>query len=110
RPASSKSSGKSARTAIGRRAPASASPSSTASSSCSAARSTSNPSRATAPPAVEAGVEPAHVLPRVLVVEADRDAFNALAEALEEEGMLPVRARHGEEALRMAREVHPAVV
>ncbi len=52
----------------------------------------------------------AHVRPRVLVVEADREAFAALAEALDADGMLPVRARHGEEALRMAREVRPAVV
>jgi len=49
------------------------------------------------------------VRPRILVVEADREAFALLAEALDADGMLPVRARHGEEALRMAREVHPSV-
>jgi DNA-binding response OmpR family regulator len=54
--------------------------------------------------------EHAVVRPRVLLVEADREAFAALAETLDADGMLPVRARHGEEALRMAREVRPAVV
>lgn len=53
--------------------------------------------------------EEAAVRPRILVVEADREAFTLLAEELDQHGMLPVRARHGEEALRMAREVHPSV-
>ncbi|HXT21806.1 MAG TPA: ATP-binding protein, partial [Thermoanaerobaculia bacterium] len=64
--------------------------------------------KASAP--ADALVEEAAVRPRILVVEADREAFALLAEALDQEGMLPVRARHGEEALRMAREVHPSVV
>ena len=106
-------------------APASASPSSTASCSCSAARSTSTPSpeqgaafrvllpregsgRVTAP--ADEPAEEGAVRPRILVVEADREAFAVLAEALDADGMLPVRARHGEEALRMSREVHPAMV
>jgi signal transduction histidine kinase/ligand-binding sensor domain-containing protein/DNA-binding response OmpR family regulator len=60
------------------------------------------------PALAEPPVEEA-VRPRILVVEADREGFALLAEALDADGMLPVRARHGEEALRMAREVHPAV-
>ena len=48
--------------------------------------------------------------PRVLVVADDRVAFAALAGAIEEGGFLPVRARDGEEALRISREVHPSVV
>ena len=67
-------------------------------------------SRGPATLADDAAAGEQHVRPRVLVVEADREAFAALAEALDADGMLPVRARHGEEALRMAREVRPSVV
>jgi DNA-binding response OmpR family regulator len=45
-----------------------------------------------------------------LVIEDDRRSFTALAELLDAEGFLAVRARHGEEALRMAKEIRPAVV
>ena len=59
-------------------------------------------------PGAEAEPHPAR--PRVLVVEDDRVAFATLAAALEDGGFLPVRARDGEEALRVSREVHPSVV
>jgi signal transduction histidine kinase/DNA-binding response OmpR family regulator/ligand-binding sensor domain-containing protein len=53
---------------------------------------------------------PEGVRHRVLVVEDDREAFTALAGVLEEEGFLAVRAHTGEEALRMAKEIRPALV
>jgi len=47
---------------------------------------------------------------RVLVVEDDAHAYELLAAALASAGYLAVRARHGEEALRLARETHPLAV
>ncbi len=47
---------------------------------------------------------------RVLVVEDDAHAYELLAAALASAGYLAVRARHGEEALRLARETHPMAV
>ncbi|HET7435531.1 MAG TPA: response regulator [Thermoanaerobaculia bacterium] len=47
---------------------------------------------------------------RVLVVEDDVNAFNLISSALGSAGFLAVRARHGEEALRLARESRPAAV
>jgi signal transduction histidine kinase/ligand-binding sensor domain-containing protein/DNA-binding response OmpR family regulator len=62
------------------------------------------------PPSGDLGLEPAPVRPRVLVIEDDRATFTSLAAILEDAGFLPVRARDGEEAVRVGREVHPAVV
>jgi len=47
---------------------------------------------------------------RVLVVEDDANAYDLIASALGSAGYLSIRARHGEEALKIAREAHPAVV
>ncbi len=47
---------------------------------------------------------------RVLVVEDDANAFELIASALASAEYLPVRARHGEEALRLAREIHPVAI
>jgi len=47
---------------------------------------------------------------RVLVVEDDPHAYDLIAAALGSAGYLSVRARHGEEALKMARESRPAAV
>ena len=47
---------------------------------------------------------------RVLVVEDDIVAYQALGEHLREAGYLPIRARHGKEALEMARSLRPAAV
>jgi len=47
---------------------------------------------------------------RVLIVEDDAHAYELLAAALASAGYLAVRARHGEEALRLARETHPMAV
>jgi signal transduction histidine kinase/CheY-like chemotaxis protein len=46
----------------------------------------------------------------VLVVEDDQAAYDSIASTLQSAGFLPIRARHGDEALRIAREVHPAAV
>jgi len=46
----------------------------------------------------------------VLVVEDDADAYELIASALGSAGFLPIRARHGDEAIRIARETHPAAV
>ncbi|HUR83456.1 MAG TPA: response regulator [Thermoanaerobaculia bacterium] len=48
--------------------------------------------------------------PRVLVVEDDGNAYELIASALGSAGFLPIRARHGDEALRMARDARPAAV
>ena len=45
-----------------------------------------------------------------LVVEDDQESFIFLARVLEEEGLLPVRSRRGEEARFMAKELHPSLV
>ena len=47
---------------------------------------------------------------RVLVVEDDANAYDLIASALGSAGFLSVRARHGDEALRMARESKPIAV
>jgi signal transduction histidine kinase/CheY-like chemotaxis protein len=47
---------------------------------------------------------------RVLVVEDDGHAYELLAAALASAGYLAIRARHGEEAIRLARETHPIAI
>ena len=47
---------------------------------------------------------------RVLVVEDDAHAYDLIATALNSAGYLSVRARHGDEAIRLAREVRPIAV
>jgi signal transduction histidine kinase/CheY-like chemotaxis protein len=47
---------------------------------------------------------------RVLVVEDDANAYELIASALQSAGFIPVRAHHGEEAIRIARESPPAAV
>jgi signal transduction histidine kinase/DNA-binding response OmpR family regulator len=58
--------------------------------------------------------EPYAALPaagaRVLVVEDDPHAFDLIASALNAAGYLAIRARHGEEAIRIAREMRPLAV
>jgi signal transduction histidine kinase/DNA-binding response OmpR family regulator len=49
-------------------------------------------------------------LDRVLVVEDDAHAYELIASALGAAGYDAVRARHGEEALKLARESHPIAV
>jgi signal transduction histidine kinase/DNA-binding response OmpR family regulator len=46
----------------------------------------------------------------VLVVEDDANAYELIASALQSAGFLSIRARHGDEALRLARELHPIAV
>jgi signal transduction histidine kinase/CheY-like chemotaxis protein len=50
------------------------------------------------------------VADRVLVVEDDANAYDLIASALSSAGFLCLRARHGEEALRLAREAQPVAV
>jgi len=52
----------------------------------------------------------AHESERVLVVEDDAHAYDLISAALGSAGFLALRARHGEEALRMARESRPIAV
>ena len=47
---------------------------------------------------------------RVLVVEDDSNAYELIASALTSAGYPPTRARHGDEALRLARDAQPAAV
>ena len=47
---------------------------------------------------------------RVLVVEDDPQAYALISSALGSAGYLSIRARHGEEALHLAREMHPIAV
>ncbi len=47
---------------------------------------------------------------RVLVVEDDAQAYELIASALTSAGYLSIRARHGEEAVRLAREARPCAV
>jgi CheY-like chemotaxis protein/anti-sigma regulatory factor (Ser/Thr protein kinase) len=47
---------------------------------------------------------------RVLVVEDDVHAYDLIATALNSAGYLSVRARHGDEAIRLAREARPIAV
>jgi signal transduction histidine kinase/DNA-binding response OmpR family regulator len=47
---------------------------------------------------------------RVLVVEDDAHAYELLTAALASAGYLAIRARHGEEAIRLARETHPIAI
>jgi signal transduction histidine kinase/DNA-binding response OmpR family regulator len=59
---------------------------------------------------VSRGPEEDSRAPRVLVVEDDPNAYELIASALSSAGFLPIRARHGDEALRLARDTHPAAV
>jgi CheY-like chemotaxis protein len=61
-------------------------------------------------PELEEAIEGGRPAERVLVVEDDAHAYELLAAALASAGYLAVRARHGEEALRLARETHPMAV
>jgi len=57
--------------------------------------------------------EPAGPLPqtyRILVVEDEPDLLDAVFFALKKEGMRPIRATNGEEALRLAKEERPDLV
>ncbi|MGZ5474683.1 MAG: response regulator, partial [Thermoanaerobaculia bacterium] len=47
---------------------------------------------------------------RVLVVEDDANAYDLIASALGSAGYLAIRARHGDEALRLAKDSRPAAV
>jgi signal transduction histidine kinase/DNA-binding response OmpR family regulator len=47
---------------------------------------------------------------RVLVVEDDAHAYELISSALSSAGFLSIRARHGEEAIRLARESRPIAV
>ncbi|HEX2060672.1 MAG TPA: response regulator [Thermoanaerobaculia bacterium] len=47
---------------------------------------------------------------RVLVVEDDPHAYELISSALGSAGFLPIRARHGDEALRLAKEWQPIAV
>ena len=56
-------------------------------------------------------VTPAHTRnARVLVVEDDPNAYELIASALGSAGYLAVRARHGDEVLRIARESQPVAI
>src|SRR5204863_17601 len=55
----------------------------------------------------ESALVPAGGSDRVLVVEDDANAYDLIAAALGSAGYLSVRARHGEEALRVARDSTP---
>ncbi|HEX8411263.1 MAG TPA: response regulator [Thermoanaerobaculia bacterium] len=48
--------------------------------------------------------------PRVLVVEDDANAYELIASALGSAGYIAVRARHGDEAIRLAKESNPIAV
>jgi signal transduction histidine kinase/DNA-binding response OmpR family regulator len=63
------------------------------------------------PEAVPPAVTPAPVEERmVLVIDDDPDALDLIGRTLERAGMRVVTAREGEEALRLARELHPAAI
>ncbi len=47
---------------------------------------------------------------RVLIVEDDPNAYELIASAISSAGFLPVRAHHGDEAIRLAKECHPVAV
>jgi len=53
---------------------------------------------------------PAERAERVLVVEDDAHAYELISTALGSAGYLSVRARHGDEAIRLAREARPIAV
>jgi signal transduction histidine kinase/DNA-binding response OmpR family regulator len=55
-------------------------------------------------------VSPKQRSSRVLVVEDDPNAYELIASALGSAGFMSIRARHGDEAVRIARESHPAAV
>jgi signal transduction histidine kinase/CheY-like chemotaxis protein len=54
--------------------------------------------------------EPVTLTPRVLVVEDDPNAYELIASALASAGFLPIRAHHGDEAIRLAKDSRPAAV
>jgi signal transduction histidine kinase/CheY-like chemotaxis protein len=62
--------------------------------------------RAPSPPAPP----PADSRHRIVVVEDDPTAYETLSRDLAAAGYLPVRARHGEEALSLVRKTHPSAV
>jgi signal transduction histidine kinase/CheY-like chemotaxis protein len=47
---------------------------------------------------------------RVLVVEDDAHAYELISTALSSEGYVSIRARHGDEAIRLAREARPIAI
>ncbi|MEA2462295.1 MAG: hypothetical protein QOJ98_42, partial [Acidobacteriota bacterium] len=54
--------------------------------------------------------EPQLEAARVLVIEDDANAFELIATALGSAGFFAIRARHGDEALRLARESKPVAI
>ena len=60
--------------------------------------------------AAEINEEALRASDRILVVEDDANAYDLIASALGSAGYLAIRARHGEEALKLARDSHPAAV
>jgi signal transduction histidine kinase/DNA-binding response OmpR family regulator len=67
-------------------------------------------SRAAVVSRVPEAVSPQQHGSRVLVVEDDPNAYELIASALGSAGFMSIRARHGDEAVRIARESHPAAV
>src|ERR1044071_1881876 len=53
---------------------------------------------------------PQQVTERVLVIEDDAHAYELISSALGSSGYLAIRARHGDEALKLAREARPIAV
>ncbi|MBI2212219.1 MAG: response regulator, partial [Acidobacteria bacterium] len=74
------------------------------------------PIRYRGPEPVDEHLEEAPYIPvdvvgdRVLVIEDDSVAYSSLAAHLESAGYVPVRARHGDEALRLAKLVKPVAI
>ncbi|HEV2720712.1 MAG TPA: response regulator [Thermoanaerobaculia bacterium] len=60
--------------------------------------------------APEDNVAPPPITERVLVVEDDAHSYELISSALGSAGYLAVRARHGDEALKIARESRPVAV
>jgi CheY-like chemotaxis protein len=67
-------------------------------------------SRAAVVTRVQETPEPQQRALRVLVVEDDPNAYELIASALGSAGYLSIRARHGDEAVRIARESNPIAV
>jgi signal transduction histidine kinase/DNA-binding response OmpR family regulator len=57
-----------------------------------------------------ARVEPPRLENPILVVEDDLVAYKSISRALAEAGYFPIRARHGEEALQLARKLKPTAI
>lgn len=47
---------------------------------------------------------------RILVVEDDATAYESISRHLQSAAYIPIRARHGEEAIRLARSIHPLAI